>query len=348
MRTLTGAELNRTLLDRQLLLHRARTSLPKAVERVAGIQAQYAPSMYVGLWSRVEGLSRESLTNALERRILVQGTSLRSTIHLLTPADWWTFAAATADVRREQWLRTRDVADAKGMGAAARRARSLFGGGPVERKDLQDSIGFGAPGISGVNAWLSLVRVPPSGTWERRRADLFELAAGWIGPPPKLSKADATAALLRSYLRGCGPASASEINDWAGIGIRAVKAALAELATRTFAAEDGTELFDLPRLPIRDGDVGAPVRFLPTWDASLLVHTRRTQILPERHRPKVFSTKTPQSVPTFLVDGRVAGTWRYDRGRLKVEPFERLRPADRRAVDAEARRLADFHGDRAP
>jgi hypothetical protein len=343
-RTLTRRELNRALLARQLLLERSRASLPRAVGRIAGIQAQYAPSMYVGLWSRLEGFERTQLTRALERRTLVQGSSLRSTIHLLTPADWWTFAAAITDDRREQWLRTRrETADAAQMAAAARRARSLFGDGPVPRKRLQEEVGLGAPGISGINAWLSLVRVPPSGTWERRRADLFALASDWIGPPPRIAKGAAAAALVRSYLRGFGPASATEIHDWAGIPIKAVRAALAELELRRFRAEDGEELVDLPRLPLPDPETAAPPRFLPVWDATLLVHARRTQILPEEHRSKVFSTKTPQSVNTFLVDGQVAGTWRWERGRLDVRPFSALARPERRAVDAEAARLAAFH-----
>ena len=84
------------------------------------------------------------------------------------------------------------------------------------------------------------------------------------------------------------------------------------------------------------------MRFLPTWDATLLVHARRSQILPEEHRPKVFSIKTPQSVPTFLVDGRVAGSWRWAADRIRIEPFGRLDKAMRREVDAEAERLAEF------
>ncbi len=343
-RTLTERELNRALLARQLLLERSRASLPKAVERIAGIQAQYAPSMYVGLWSRLEGFEREQLTRALERRTLVQGTSLRSTIHLLTPADWWTFAAAVTDDRREQWLRSRrETADAAGMASAAKRARPLFADSPVARKRLQETVGLGAPGISGINAWLSLVRVPPSGTWDRRRADLFALAEDWIGPPPRLRKGDAAAKLVRSYLRGFGPATATEIHEWAGIPIKAVRAALAKLELRRFRAEDGEELVDLPRLPLPEAETPAPPRFLPVWDATLLVHARRTQILPEEHRSKVFSTKTPQSVATFLVDGRVAGTWRYEKGRIELAPFARLTGADRRAVEAEAERLAEFH-----
>lgn len=86
------------------------------------------------------------------------------------------------------------------------------------------------------------------------------------------------------------------------------------------------------------------MRFLPTYDATLLVHARRTQILPERHRARIFNTKMPQSVGTFLVDGAVAGTWRPREGRIEIEPFERLTRADRREVDAEAERLLLFFG----
>jgi uncharacterized protein YcaQ len=84
-RTLSERELNRALLARQLLLERRRSPLPKALDRIGGIQAQYAPSMYIGLWSRLEGFERDSLTRALERRTVVQGTLLRSTIHLVSP-----------------------------------------------------------------------------------------------------------------------------------------------------------------------------------------------------------------------------------------------------------------------
>jgi hypothetical protein len=71
-----------------------------------------------------------------------------------------------------------------------------------------------------------------------------------------------------------------------------------------------------------------------------LVHARRTQILPERFRPKVFDVKTPHSVPTFLIDGQVAGTWKHEGGRVVVSPFEPLPRAARRELDDETTRLA--------
>jgi Winged helix DNA-binding domain len=80
------------------------------------------------------------------------------------------------------------------------------------------------------------------------------------------------------------------------------------------------------------------------WDASLLVHARRTGILPEELRPRVFTIRRPHGVSTFLVDGAVAGAWQFEDGRVTLEPFRRLDAADRRAVDAEAERLAAFAG----
>ena len=107
--------------------------------------------------------------------------------------------------------------------------------------------------------------------------------------------------------------------------------------------ESGRELVDVPRAPLPDPGTPAPVRFLPTWDATLLVHARRTGILPEVYRQRIFSTKTLHSVGTFLVDGAVAGTWRPEQGRIVVKPFKRLPRDAKRELDEEAERLAEFH-----
>ena len=125
--------------------------------------------------------------------------------------------------------------------------------------------------------------------------------------------------------------------------MKTARAALDRIELRLFRDEQGKELVDLPRLPLPDEDTPAPVRFLPVWDATLLVHARRTQILPERYRSRIFNVRTPHSLNTFLVDGQVAGTWRYDQGRVQLEPFERLPKGVRAELEDEAERLAGFH-----
>jgi hypothetical protein len=173
-RVLSQRELNRALLARQLLLGRSRGSIPKALERIGGIQAQYAPAMYIGLWSRLEGLERTALTRALERRSVIQGTLMRATIHLVSRADYWPLTAAIRAERRAWWERTHKQADPRQARAAGRRLRAFLAGRPRRWKEIQER--FGREDALAAAQYVDLVRVPPSGTWEQRRADLYGLA----------------------------------------------------------------------------------------------------------------------------------------------------------------------------
>ena len=343
MRVLTPRELNRALLARQLLLERAAVPLPKALDLMGCLQAQYAPSMYVGLWSRVASFERDSLTRALEDRSVAQGTLMRVTIHLVSRADYWPLALAVREARRALWLRaTRHAVSPEDLAAAAALVRERVRSTPLRRPELDQLVGRDK--AIGVGLWEDFVRVPPSGTWERRRADLYAAAEDWLGPPPADLDADrATEHLVRRYLQGFGPATAADVADWGGLRPADVTAVLERIGLRRFADEDGRTLYDLPGAPLPDPATPAPVRFLPTWDASLLVHARRKGVIAEEHRPLVFSTKTPHSVCTFLVDGTVAGTWRYEKGEVRVDPFTPLAPAVATEVGAEAERLAAFH-----
>jgi Winged helix DNA-binding domain len=157
------------------------------------------------------------------------------------------------------------------------------------------------------------------------------------------SPEEATELLVRRYLGGFGPARPNDIADWAGLKLTELKPVLERLQLRRFRDEAGRELVDLPRAPLPAAETPAPVRFLPIWDATLLTHARRTGILPEPYRPRVFDIKLPQSIGTFLVDGAVAGTWRPERGRIVTKPFARLSRETRRELDEEAERLAAFH-----
>jgi hypothetical protein len=348
-RVLTARDLNRALLARQGLLDRYTLSIPRTLERIGGIQAQYAPSMYIGLWSRMEGLDRPALTRALERRTVVQATLMRSTIHLVSARDYWRFADGTRGPRRAHWQRVDSEAGSETeMETAAETLRAALAsadGGVMRRAGVEALLG--KPMARGVGLWVGLVRAPPSGTWERRRADLYAAAEDWVAPPSGSASERARAGaehLVRRYLAAFGPAARGEVAGWAGIPVGELAAAFDALRLRRFESEDREELLDLPRAPLPPADTEAPVRFLPTWDATLLVHARRTAILPEEYRPRIFHTKNPQSVPTFLVDGAVAGVWRESGGRVELEPFHLLERSAMRALREEAARLEGFLG----
>jgi hypothetical protein len=344
-RTLTDRHLNRALLARQLLIEPASGSIAAVLERMGGLQAQYAPAMYIGLWSRMDGLERDAVTDALRAKRIVQATLLRSTIHLVSRRDYWPFAVAIRAARREWYLRVMkgDPSQAE-LTAAAEKLRAAFADGPLRQAEIDKLIG--ARLRAGAGLWLDMVRVPPAGTWERRRADLFTSAEQWLGPPPDLDPDHCVDLLVRRYLGGFGPSTRAQIADWAGLPVTTISAALERASLRRYRAEDGSTLVDLPRAALPEPDTRVPVRFLANWDAALLVHARRTGVLPERYRSRIFSSKTPHSFNTVLVDGAVAGTWRYEGGTVRIDAFEPLEPAVRREIQAATHPLAAFHEQR--
>jgi len=335
-RVLTERELNRALLARQLLLQRHKLSIPRALERLGGIQNQYAPNAYIRLWSCLESFRRGDLTRALERRTVVQGTLMRTTIHTVSARDYWLLATGLRRAQRAWWLRLQKGAvTSRAMAGRAGRAQAALKDGPLPAGEIAQI----APGYVGL--WADFVRVPPSGTWERRRADLYASAESWLGPSA-VTEQEGAAHLVRRYLGSFGPASLDDVASWGGVPVKALRPAAERLTLRHFCDERGRELLDLPRVRLPSPDTPAPVRFLPTWDAVLLVHARRTGVLPEEYRPRVFDERNPPSVSTFLVDGRVAGAWRFDGGRVELEPYGRLSRTAERELRAEGKRLARF------
>jgi hypothetical protein len=341
-------QLNRALLARQLFLERSALAIPAALEAVGGLQTQYAPSGYIGLWSRLADFRHERLTEALADRTAVQATVMRATIHMVAADDYWAFARATRPARAEWYLRAAlSQLDGVDLHDAVGRLRVLLAAGPRRHDELVralESEGVPRGAWNGLAQLVDLVRVPPSGTWAQRRANLYALADAWL-EPPAIDPGEAIIHLVRSYLRGFGPATRADVASWTGLTATALKPAFASLELRRFRDEAGRELLDLPDGPLPDADTPAPPRFIGTWDANLLVHARRTGFLPEAFRPRIFSSRTPHSFPTFLVDGAVAGTWRYDRGRVQLEPFEPLAGSVRDDVEEEAAHLAAWHAE---
>jgi hypothetical protein len=336
---LSQRELRHALLARQLLLERSTLRIADAVEQVGGLQTQYAPSGYVGLWSRLAGFQRADLTAALEGRSVVQGTLLRGTIHIVSAREYWRYAMGIGRARREWMSRVDARFSAEAAEEHARALRSALDGGPRSVAEL-GALGKGF--IGNVGLWVDLVRVPPSGTWERRRADILALADRWVGPPDT-DEAAGLAHLVRAYLRAFGPARLRDVAGWSGVPVGWLTPVAGGMGLVRYRDETGKALLDLLGASIPDPAIRPPVRFLAHWDANLLVHARRTQILPERHRPRVFSSRNPFSVGVVLVDGQAAASWTIRDGHVQVQWWEEPRPSDGAEVEAEAARLDAFH-----
>lgn len=344
--TLTTRALNRALLDRQMLLERAADPLPRVVERMGGIQMQYPPSGYIGLWSRMRDFTRPMLTRALEDRSVIQGTLMRGTIHTVSAADYWPMLAGVRRINREWYTR---IAGAElagiDMEAAVQATRELLADRPMRFADLAAALearGFPRAAAKAIGWWVDLVRVPPSGTWDARRADLYGLSEWWT-TPVQVPEDDGIELLVRRYLGAFGPAPMRDIASWMGLNVGQMRHVVQRMELTTHLDDAGKPLLDLPGASLPDPETPAPPRFIGVWEAMLLVHARRTAVLPEAYRSRVFNVRTPHSVNSFLVDGQVAGTWRHVDGEIRIEPFRRMRPSERTAFEEEAHALAALH-----
>jgi DNA glycosylase AlkZ-like len=337
-RILTLRELNRALLQRQLLLERQKLSPQAAVERLCALQAQYSLSPYIALWSRLSDFRKEQLTRALEDKKIVKSTLFRITLHMTSARDYPYLAAAWLPSVRERTARVsaEEMADlSRQVHAAAKE--------PITHEQLE---ALGAEQMGGrwrTRVLAPLLHIPPSGTWRfHGRPQLLSMQTLLGVELP--SREEGAERIVRRYFAAFGPATQEDLLRFAGVRVGDVRPGLDRVELRSFRDERGRKLLDLPRAPLPDGDTPAPVRFLPKWDSALLAYAppERTRILPEKLRNTVIK-KNGDVLPTVLVDGFVSATWNIDaKGRLALELLRRLTKAERAEIDEEGERLREF------
>jgi hypothetical protein len=341
-RVLTLRELNRATLARQLLLERKRLSPKAVIERLVGMQAQWSPAPYLGIWTRTTTFRRDTLERALARGTIVKANLIRMTLHLVTLRDYGLMRAAISESgHADQWPDSKLVAPT---------VRALAEQGPTTSVEALALIEreHGLTGPRARRAWRGarmrahVLHDHLSACWDAPQRHRFVA----LGEPEAHDPVEARAEIVRRYLAAFGPASRKDIDAWSMMRQPQIRAALERLEPlRRFRDENGRELLDVPRAPLPDPETPAPVRFLPKWDNVLLSFADRTRVLPEEYRKQVIS-QGGDVKQTFLVDGLVAGIWDVEDGHVVLKPFARLSGAVRSELEDEAAHLEAFLADR--
>jgi len=317
-------ELNRTLLARQLLLERSDVGAVAGAEQLVALQAQWAPSPYVALWSRLQSLRKDEVNR------LVKATTLRGTVHAMSPALFPALVSAKIDATRGR---------TENLGADVEALRRAMPRRAVSGEELRE-IARRALGTD--DRWtvefalraLPFVRDRVAGPWPHTKSPGVRLWRERLPDP-----AESAVRVVHAYVAAYGPSTRDEIERFTAFRIRQIRPALETLEER-----DG--VYDVPGGVRVSGRLRAPVRFLPAFDSMLLAHLYDGRVVAPEHVDRVYNRKNATCKSTFLVDGFVAGTWRVAGKRLVVEPFAPLSARAQREVDAEGERLLAWWLDR--
>jgi hypothetical protein len=373
--SLSARELNRATLARQGLLELIDAGAGAAVERVGSLQAQHPEWPPVALAARAATPGAADLAGALARREAVRSSLMRITIHVVAASDLWPMFTVMQPLRLAQWrlLMKVDPVDSRlgrRMLAAHEVAVAALREQPRSSLELDRlmaaEIGLEATATTRpawrepearvvvraawrhLAAFVPLVHVPHDGEGYGRSR--YALATDWLGEErPDIAEDAARAHLARRYLAAFGPASVDDLAAYVGRGkggIGVWRDAVAALGDEAIVLGDeaGRVLFDLVDAPRPGADVTAPPRLLARWDSLLLSHAtkHRGRVIDERDRSRVFS-RNADVLPTFLLDGTVAGTWELERrngsARVSLHPFGRIGRAERTELAREADRV---------
>lgn len=274
----------------------------------------------LSIHARVEGTE----ASTWEDPSLVQIWGPRFNVFVVPEFDRAVFALGTLPDEARGRQRAEDLAD---------RLQAMLGGGRMS---------YGEAGLAlGVHP-NSLRYAAATGTvlirWDGARQPVV-----WTVPAPEIDAREARLELARRYLHIYGPTTPEAFSRWVGIALRrgiatfdALRSSLTPVRTPVGDAWILTQDEAACRAPM---EPAAPARLLPSGDAYLLLHGADRELLVPNadHRRALW---TPRVWPGgLLVGGEILGTWRRAEMAMTVQPWRRLSPAERDAVDAEVQSL---------
>lgn len=331
--------------------------IEQCAQTLAGVQAQILPAAGLAIANRTRNVSYRDVEAALyRRRSLVKLWGQRATLHLYASTDWPLLHAAQSGEMSWWARRAEKQGGPDGYRATLRQLAALAEErGVISRSDLasgnvdlDDALSQWGGAFKDL-AWAGIVCHA-----ERRNGRAhFAHRSHWLPDlpwdPPTGDQANRE--LVRRYLHAFGPASAADVAHWRGATARDVSRHLESMGNEIAPVGQGTRLLMLREdLHLLDEDPppdGWPARLLGRFDPTLLAHKNKGWIVDGEDYSRVWKTAGHIDA-TVVLGGRIAGTWRYDRGSsgltVMIAPFASVENEQKQALCGLANQAATFFG----
>ncbi|MFE6188612.1 winged helix DNA-binding domain-containing protein [Streptomyces sp. NPDC056465] len=363
--TVTWSRANARRLDRQSLSDspssagHAAPGVPAAVSAMLGAHAQVLSAAELSVGLRAPGVTRAEVRAALwTDRTLVKTFGPRGTVHLLAADDlpMWTGALSAVPAGSSPFTKDARMTPDQVEAVVAAVAGALTGA-ELTIDELSDEV------VGRTGSWAGDLVMPAfQGMWPRWRQVLH--LAGRRGAlcyaPNRGRKAtytnpgtvpmpgpEASAELVKRYLRAYGPATPVHFAQWLAAP-RGWAGQLFEDLAGAGAIEEVT-LEGCGGAWVVAGDTRFPsaaprgVRLLPYFDAFTIASRPRERLFPGAARERALAGGQAGNFPVLLVDGTVAGVWHQRRSgkriAVTVEPLRPLNAGRTRALEAQVEQL---------
>jgi hypothetical protein len=340
-------------LARQRLLGPRHKTAAGAVASLGAVQSQDYPGAKWAVGQRVAGATDAGIEAAFNRGDVVRVHALRPTWHFVAPADLrWIQALTGPRVQRILAVYDRQLGlDGRTLARAHRiLERSLRDRAYKTRTELAAALKSGGVDAAGqtlarIMGHAELIALVCSGP-QRGRHATYALVDERVPPARPLDRDEALAELTRRYFSSHGPATVRDFVWWSGLTVKDTRAGLAMIGAVPEDV-DGLTLWDVParlKVPVVTG----LVHLLPNYDEYLVAYKDRQFVVPPSFKTMVAEQRADVFANLVMADGRLAGSWRrvVTDAHVKVSvtlhrPVTRI---TRRAIDAAAQALAEFHG----
>lgn len=379
-RKFSNQERRARLAVRHRLLPSARTDdIASITESVVALHSTDPSTVYLSAMARMKHPSIAAVSKALyDDRTVIRHHAMRRTLWVFTPQmARWAHAACTTALASVQWKRLAQMVEDSGIAddgaawvTAARAdtlatlrtlgtatARQLGKAVPALTEKLVLSPGKSYAATQGAHTRVllnlgfdgAIVRGRPGASWTNSEYT-WSVMEDWLGDalPDAFAGVDAAsgaAELARAYIGRFGPATAADLQWWAGWTMGITRKALAAVGAVEVDIDDGVGWV----LPDDQGDDRSSpwIAFLPALDPTTMGWKDRSWYLGEHGKfgDRLFD-RNGNAGPTIWADGEVVGGWvQRKTGEVAYELLMDLPRARLKQIDTEAARIRELIGD---
>ncbi len=343
---------------RQISQYLAPSSPRVPLETVRHLVALQAQDYAGAKWSvaiRSGRASEADIDAAILSRQIVRTWPMRGTLHFVASDDlrWMLRLLApriiAGSAGRHRQLGLDEVVFAKSRDLFVKK---LGGNPPVTRNELFLSLQAAGIATSGQRGVHILNRLAMEGLIcfgpHQAKEPAFVLTDEWLPPVAGIPQDEALARLARRYFTGHGPATLKDFVWWSGLKISDARRGLAAAASGLDSVRIGETEYFFDAGLIGQGSRKPPACLLPGFDEYLLGYTDRSHAIDPAHAHRIVPGNNGMFMPTVLLNGTVAGTWkkvvRKNSVQIRVDAFGPLSGKDLAGIRDAAARYCDYLG----